>query len=145
MTFNTTFIPIERLREQKFVEYESPRSRINRKRRIFVAPEIGALLNGDGAIDAMFPSVEAERVLSSFIAGYLVTLSRKGTKCDLEQLIGLDEVSAQAIHDDVHPDNFFRIHSAKVEKMAIKPPVPACLLYLPALYNGLTLRPGKHS
>ena len=94
MTFNTTFIPIERLKEQGFVEYESPKPRIDRKRRIFVAPEIGALLNGDGAIDAMFPSVEAERVLSSFIAGYLVTLSRKGTKCDLEQLIGLDEVWA---------------------------------------------------
>ena len=94
MTFNTTFIFIERLKEQGFVEYESPRPRIDRKRRIFVAPEIWALLNGDGAIEAMFPSVEAERVLSTFVAGYLVTLSRKGAKSDLEQLIGLDEVWA---------------------------------------------------
>jgi hypothetical protein len=94
LTFNTTFILIERLRERGFVEYESPRPRVDRKRRIFVAPKIAALLNGDGAIDAMFPSVEAERVLSTFVAGYLVTLSRKGAKSDLEQLIGLDEVWA---------------------------------------------------
>ena len=94
MTFNTTFIPIERLKEEGFVEYESPRPRVDRKRRIFVAPEIAALLNGDGAIEAMFPSVEAERVLSAFVAGYLVTLSQKGAKSDLEQLIGLDEVWA---------------------------------------------------
>lgn len=92
MTFNATFIPMESLKAAGFVEYQSPRPLRERRRKLFLAPKVADLLNGIGAIEAMFPSVEAERLLSTFEAGLMVTVSTAGKRSEVERLNYLDEV-----------------------------------------------------
>lgn len=64
-------------------------------RHVLVIPEIDALLDGHLAF-GNFPAPEADRLIASFVAGWLVTASRKITKRkpDVEQIVGEDEVWA---------------------------------------------------
>jgi hypothetical protein len=94
LTFNATSILIAHILEAGFVEYESPRPIVLKQRRVFLAADVTQLLSGEASIKAMFPNVEAERVLSTFCKGHLVSVSATGKRSDLEQLIGLDEAWA---------------------------------------------------
>jgi hypothetical protein len=94
LTFNATSILISHVLDAGFVAYESPRPIAFKRRRVFLHADVARLLSGDEAIAAMFPSVEAERLLSTFCKGHLVTVSATGKRSDLEHLIGLDEAWA---------------------------------------------------
>ena len=94
LTFNATSILISHVLDAGFVEYESPRPIAAKQRQVFLDANVARLLSGDDAIAAMFPSVEAERLLSTFCKGHLVTVSAKRKRSDLEKLIGLDEAWA---------------------------------------------------
>lgn len=94
LTFNATSILISHVLDAGFAEYESPRPIAVKQRRVFLHADVSRLLSGDEAIAAMFPSVEAERVLSTFCKGHLVSVSATGKRSDLEQLVGLDEAWA---------------------------------------------------
>jgi hypothetical protein len=61
---------------------------------VFLHADVALLLSGDEAIAAMFPSVEAERLLSTFCKGNLVTVSETAKTSDVEKLMGLDEAWA---------------------------------------------------
>ena len=77
-----------------FVEYEPVRPLQTKVRRIFVTPQIAILLSGKGDVNLMFPSVDAERLVSKFCNGWLVSVSRKSKPTELEQLENLDDVWA---------------------------------------------------
>ncbi len=96
MTFNTTSILLRRaLQGKKLLERAPLRSLSDgQKRHLLVTPDIHDLL--DGAQFGVFPDVTAEHLIGRFVAGHLVTVSRKLTsaKPDIEQIVGADEVWA---------------------------------------------------
>jgi hypothetical protein len=94
LTFNATSILISHVLDAGFAEYESPRPIAFKQRRVFLHADVALLLSGDEAIAAMFPSVEAERLLSTFCKGQFVSVSATGKRSDLEHLIGLEEAWA---------------------------------------------------
>jgi hypothetical protein len=89
LTFNATSILISHVLDAGFAEYESPRPIAFKQRRVFLSADVVQLLSGEASIKAMFPNVEAERVLSTFCKGHLISVSSMGKRSDLEQLIGL--------------------------------------------------------
>jgi hypothetical protein len=94
LTFNATSILISHVLDAGFAEYESPRPIAFKQRRVFLSADVVQLLSGDEAIAAMFPSVEAERLLSTFCKGHLVTMSETRKVSDVEKLMDLDEAWA---------------------------------------------------
>lgn len=94
LTFNATSILISHVLDAGFVEYESPKPIVFKQRRVFLHADVAALLSGEASIKAMFPNVEAERVLSTFCKGHLISVSAARKRSDLEKLVGLDEAWA---------------------------------------------------
>jgi hypothetical protein len=67
------------------------------KRRVFVASNVAELLQKDGADPVMFNWVEANRILSEFVLGRMVSVSFRSKRAELEKLEGIDEVWACCI------------------------------------------------
>jgi hypothetical protein len=94
LTFNATFIPLRELRAAGFVEYAPPTSVAGLKRRVFVAPDVAALLHKDSADPVMFNWVEANRILAGFVLGWMVSVSFRSKRTEFERLENVDEVWA---------------------------------------------------
>jgi hypothetical protein len=67
------------------------------KRRVFVASNVAKLLQKHGADPIMFNWVEANRILSEFVLGRMVSVSFRSKRAELEKLEGIDEVWACCI------------------------------------------------
>lgn len=96
MTFNTTTLPLEQAVAAGHLVVRAPlRPLAEAKRALFVTPAIGDLLDGRTQF-GMFPQHSTEVLIGRFVAGQLVTVSRKFTKNkpDVEQIVGYDEVWA---------------------------------------------------
>jgi hypothetical protein len=96
LTFNTTSTILSRaLREKRLLMRNPLRPLAAPKRYLLVTPEIDALLDGH-MLSGTFPDISAEVLIGRFVAGFLVTVSRKLTKQkpDVEQIVGADEVWA---------------------------------------------------
>jgi hypothetical protein len=65
------------------------------KRHVLITPEIDALLDGRAQF-GKFPTVECERLIAKFSAGWLVTVSRRinRERPDIERIEGCEEVWA---------------------------------------------------
>jgi len=85
--------PIVGLNGETLVEF-TPFKAVAQKRKIYVTREVETLLRTPGTA-LMFPSVDAERVLTNFYAGYGVGVSLKSAKnCQFERLEGVGEIWA---------------------------------------------------
>ena len=94
MTSKATSLNVRRALRAGFRELAPLRPITKPVRTILVRPDIEETLNGRGPAIG-FPHLMADRVVSVFIAGYLITVSRKSAKnVDLEKLENLDEVWA---------------------------------------------------
>jgi hypothetical protein len=97
LTFNTTSLLLKRaLRDGKLLERAPLRPLgSDQKRYLLVTPEIDALLDGH-VLFGVFPDVSAEKLIGKFVAGHLMTVSRKVTRAkpDIEQIVGANEVWA---------------------------------------------------
>ena len=96
LTFNTTSLSLARaIRARTLLEREPLRQLGKAKRWIMVSPKIASLLDGDRS-QGPFPDVATERLIATFVAGWVVTVSQKknNKKPDLERLEGHDEIWA---------------------------------------------------
>jgi hypothetical protein len=76
------------------VEYVPPAPLAGSKRRVFVAADVAELLDKDGADPVMFNWVEANRILSEFVLGRMVSVSFRSKRAELEKLEGVNEIWA---------------------------------------------------
>jgi hypothetical protein len=97
LTFNTTSLPLRRALRDKWLLERAPLRPlgVDQKRYLLVTPEIDALLDGH-VLFGVFPDVSAEHLIGKFVAGQLLTVSRRITKAkpDIEQIVGANEVWA---------------------------------------------------
>lgn len=85
--------PIVGLSGETLIEFQ-PVKAVTQKRRIYVTQDVHLLLRTPNTA-LMFPSVEAERVLTNFYAGYGVSVSLASAKdCQFERLEGVGEIWA---------------------------------------------------
>jgi hypothetical protein len=64
----------------------------NPARSLLLKPEIGDILDGSD-VRLGFPHIEADKIVGRYVAGYLLSVTRKSAKdADLEQLENLDDV-----------------------------------------------------
>ena len=96
MTFNTTFLSLERAVKNGALMKRSPeRPQFeDHKREFFFRPELAALFNGGSS--SRFPALEWEKLIGAYCAGWSLTVSFKFTKKkpDLERLASFCEVWA---------------------------------------------------
>lgn len=94
MTFNATSLNLARALKVGFVERDALRSTHPKARALVVIPRIGELLDGED-ISLGFPNVAADVIVGRYLAGHLVTVSRKSAAdVDLEKLENVDEMWA---------------------------------------------------
>lgn len=94
MTSKATLLCESRLKLAGFVEHELivPLKPGEKKRRLWLSPDVAKLLSGQKNPDAGFPHVSADRDVGRFGRGYIVSVSRRqGSRAEFKWLKQHDE------------------------------------------------------
>lgn len=101
MTSSATLLSVRELKLAGLVEHELvvPLAEKDKKRWLFVTPEVGDLLSGKLNPQAAFPSHLADVAIARFCKGYATSLTRKmrNKSADFKKLVGLHEAWAMKL------------------------------------------------
>jgi len=101
LTFKSTPLSDSQLRIAGFVEHElvAPLKESEKKRRLWLEPDVANLLAGRKNPAAGFPHIKADLDLARFCRGFIVSATRREKgKADFKWLKGHDEVWVLYIH-----------------------------------------------